>query len=55
MEMADLLPDSFDLRQLEDGAPRGGAGVTARRRARRVALEPAWVRSVLRCMHCHNR
>ena len=23
MEMTDLLPDSFELRRLEDGAPRG--------------------------------
>ena len=29
VDMADLLPDSFKLRQLKDGAPQGGAGVAA--------------------------
>ena len=51
--MADLLPDSFELRRLEDGAPRDGVAV-AGGRARWVALGLAWVRCFAACTS-HNR
>ena len=50
VEMADLLPDSFKSRRVEDGAPRGRAAVAAGEgSARRVALWLVWVRCFAAC------